>query len=74
MTGWSAYPPILSVNADILAQPGSAITGCEQVQQIERLIRTLSSARDGSLSDRENTVVCLERTHETTRGRLHIEP
>src|SRR5262249_8232995 len=31
--GWSAYPPILSVNADMLVGQPSAKTGCEQSQQ-----------------------------------------
>ena len=37
--GKSAYPPILSVRADIGIQPGSATTGCEQVQQNTVAIR-----------------------------------
>ena len=38
--GRSAYPPILSVKADILPQPRSAITGREQVQQNASLTRS----------------------------------
>jgi hypothetical protein len=36
----SAYPPRLSVKADLLAWQPSAISGCEQVQQSSPLIQS----------------------------------
>jgi|ERR1700730_12265982 hypothetical protein len=48
--GWSAYPPRLSVIADIPARQPSAMSGREQLQQLGRATDLL----DHHIGDREN--------------------
>src|SRR6516164_3885423 len=53
---WSAYPPILSVIADIAAWPSRAKSGSEQMQQCEaKITRLLGSCSPGSLIRRPLT-------------------
>ena len=57
---WSAYPPILSVIADIGRQPGSAKTGREQLQQMASysITSSASASSAGGTLRRSILAVC----------------